>query len=47
MELGEEAVTAEILGEDGTWAEKTEGTDFTVDRAAAWSPSRLPRESPR
>lgn len=32
IELGEEAVKAEILGEDGEWQEKTEGTDFTVDR---------------
>ena len=32
VELGEEAVKAEILGEDGEWLEKTEGTDFTVDR---------------
>ena len=32
IELGEEAVKAEILGEDGEWSEKTEGTDFTVDR---------------
>lgn len=32
IELGEEAVKAEILGEDGEWLEKTEGTDFTVDR---------------
>ena len=32
VELGEEAVKAEILGEDGEWAEKAEGTDFTVDR---------------
>ena len=34
VELGQEAVTAEILGEDGAWVEKTEGTDFTVDRTA-------------
>lgn len=32
IELGEETVKAEILGEDGEWTEKTEGTDFTVDR---------------
>ena len=32
VELGEEAVKAEILGEDGEWTEKAEGTDFTVDR---------------
>lgn len=32
VELGEETVKAEILGEDGEWLEKTEGTDFTVDR---------------
>ena len=32
IELGEEAVKAEILGEDGEWTEKAEGTDFTVDR---------------
>lgn len=32
VELGEEAVKAEILGSDGEWVEKTEGTDFTVDR---------------
>ncbi len=32
VELSEEAVTAEILGADGEWVEKTEGTDFTVDR---------------
>ena len=33
VELGPEPVTAEVLGKDGTWAEKTEGTDFTVDRS--------------
>lgn len=32
VELGEEAVKAEILGSDGEWVEKAEGTDFTVDR---------------
>lgn len=32
VELSEEAVTAEVLGADGEWVEKTEGTDFTVDR---------------
>lgn len=30
--LDAEAVTAEILNADGEWVEKTEGTDFTVDR---------------
>ena len=33
-ELDEEAVTAEVLSADGEWVAKTEGTDFTVDRAA-------------
>lgn len=32
VELGEEPVKAEVLGEDGEWVEKSEGTDFTVDR---------------
>lgn len=30
--LTDTAVTARVLGADGVWAEKTEGTDFTVDR---------------
>lgn len=32
VELGEEPVKAEVLGADGEWVEKSEGTDFTVDR---------------
>lgn len=32
VDLGEEAVEAEILGADGEWVKKNEGTDFTVDR---------------
>lgn len=32
--LAEDAVTARVLNADGVWEEKTEGTDFTVDRAA-------------
>ncbi len=32
VELGEEPVTAEVLGADGEWVEKAENTDFTVDR---------------
>lgn len=31
-ELSDEAVTAQILNADGEWIDKTEGTDFTVDR---------------
>lgn len=31
--LTETAVTARVLGADGTWANKAEGTDFTVNRA--------------
>ena len=34
MGLDETEVTAKVLGEDGTWAELKEGTDFTVDREA-------------
>lgn len=30
--LDETAVTAEVLNADGEWVEKTEGTDFSVDR---------------
>lgn len=33
-DLAEDAVTARVLNADGVWEEKTEGTDFTVDRAA-------------
>lgn len=32
--LDSDAVTAEVLDANGTWVAKTEGTDFTVDRAA-------------
>lgn len=31
-ELSEEAVTAQVLNADGEWIDKTEGTDFTVNR---------------
>ena len=31
-DLDDTAVQAELLQADGSWAEKTEGTDFTVDR---------------
>lgn len=34
VELGEESVKVEILDADGEWVEKTEGTDFSVDREA-------------
>lgn len=33
-DLAEDAVTARVLNADGVWEDKTEGTDFTVDRAA-------------
>ena len=33
QELDEDEVTAEVLNSDGEWVSKTEGTDFTVDRA--------------
>ncbi len=32
-ELDSDPVTAEVMNTDGEWVEKTEGTDFTVDRA--------------
>lgn len=32
-ELDETEVTAQVLDADGEWVDKTEGTDFTVDRA--------------
>ena len=32
--LDSDAVTAEVLDANGVWVAKTEGTDFTVDRAA-------------
>ena len=32
MKLADDAVTARVLGSDGKWADKAEGTDFTVDR---------------
>ena len=32
-ELSDEAVTAQVLNADGEWIDKTEETDFTVDRA--------------
>lgn len=32
MKLTADAVTARVLGDDGKWVDKTEGTDFTVDR---------------
>ena len=32
-ELDETKVTAQVLNADGDWVDKTEGTDFTVDRA--------------
>lgn len=32
MELADDAVTARVLGSDGKWADKAEGTDFTVNR---------------
>lgn len=32
-ELDETKVTAQVLNADGEWVDKTEGTDFTVDRA--------------
>lgn len=34
QELDADKVTAEVLNADGEWVSKTEGTDFTVDRAA-------------
>lgn len=33
-DLAEDAVTARVLNADGVWEDKTEGTDFTVDREA-------------
>ena len=33
-DLAEDVVTARVLNADGVWEDKTEGTDFTVDRAA-------------
>lgn len=33
QELDEDEVTAEVLNAEGEWVTKTEGTDFTVDRA--------------
>lgn len=33
-DLAEDAVTARVMNADGVWEEKTEGTDFTVDREA-------------
>lgn len=33
-DLAEDAVTARVLNADGLWEDKTEGTDFTVDREA-------------
>lgn len=32
MSLADDAVTARVLGSDGKWVDKVEGTDFTVDR---------------
>ena len=32
MALAADAVTARVLGADGKWVDKVEGTDFTVDR---------------
>lgn len=47
VDLGEEAVKAEVLGADGEWTEKTEGTDFTVDRETGLVTFRTaPGESP-
>ena len=46
-ELGSDTVTAKVLKEDGTWQDKTEGTDFTVDRAAGTVTFKTaPGESP-
>ena len=33
-DLDPDAVLCQVMGADGTWVSKTEGTDFTVDRAA-------------
>ena len=46
-ELDEDEVLCQIMGADGQWADKKEGTDFTVDRAAGRVTfSTAPGESP-
>ena len=45
--LSSDAVTAKVLKADGTWADKTEGTDFTVNRTAGTVTFKsAPGESP-
>lgn len=46
-DLAEDAVTARVLNADGVWEDKTEGTDFTVDREAGTVTfSKAPGASP-
>lgn len=46
-ELAADTVTAQVLNGDGEWIEKTEGTDFTVDREKGMVTfSTAPGESP-